>query len=178
MFTNSERKTNEIPYKFIVVCDKFTEPIAHSISNRAVDKGVESVVWNEKDYNQNRVQLKNFNHVLFLNEKNLKTNLADPTIKSQQIVSGVFYKKQGHQAGVFVDKNSNPLKMADYLAGTLKEDWGFVVVSFVNAHVGLLSSIGWSIWRQFKSKKAKFYLLMKAIDKFDKDFLLDYVQDK
>ena len=68
--------------------------------------------------------------------------------------------------------------MADYLAGTLKEDWGFVVVSFVNAHVDLLSSIGWSIWRQFKSKKAKFYLLMKAIDKFDKDFLLDYVQDK
>lgn len=177
MFTDSERKTNDIPYKFIVVCDKFTEPIAHSISNRAVDKGVESVVWNEKDYNHNRVSLKNFNHVLFLNEKNLKTNLADPTIKSQPIVSGVLYKKQGHQAGIFVDKNSNPLKTADYLAYTLKEDWGSVVLHSLTAPVSLISSLGWSIWRQIKSKKAKFYLLMKAVDKFDKDFLLDYVQE-
>ena len=175
MFTNPERKTNDIPYKFIVVCDEFTKPIAHSISNRAIEQEIESVVWMEKDYKANEGRITNRNYVLFLNEKNIKVNLADPTITPQQIIPGVLYKKQGHQAGIYNDKNTNSLKMADHIAKIFKEDWGFLVLNLLN---GQASTVGWLFWRRIKNKKAKFYLLMKAVEEFNKTYLLDYVQGK
>ena len=45
--------SQQINYKFIVICNRFTEPIAQSIHNRAIGKGITSTVWDEKIYNAN-----------------------------------------------------------------------------------------------------------------------------
>lgn len=179
MFMNQKRQVteaNDIPYKFIVVCDKFTEPIAHSLSNRAIDKNITSVVWGRKDYDDNKVRLTNRNFVLFLDEKNIKITLADPVIKPQQIVPGVFYKTQGHKAGIYIDKNSNPSKTADDIANFLKENRDIIVACFIPD--GIYYAIFRAILSVDKTKRAKFYLLMKAVDTFDNNYLLDYVHGK
>ena len=182
MFMNSERPTNDIPAKFIVVCDKFTEPIANSLSNRAAEKGIESVVWKEDDYESNKVRLKNLNHILFFNEKGINLHLADPTIKPQQISPGVLFKKQGHQAGIYIDRSIIPREITNSIAKSLKENWKFLVLEFLAAFLSWPAAvwgvIGGGIFYWFSGdKKARIYLLMKAVDQFDKDFLLDYVQD-
>ena len=105
MFANSNSQTEK--YKFIVVYDKFTERIAQSLSNRAVDQNITSTTWNEDEYKQNKAALTNFNYLVILNKKIIKKNLDDPTLKQNEIVQGVLYKKQGHQIGIYIDKNSN-----------------------------------------------------------------------
>jgi hypothetical protein len=177
MFANSNSQTEK--YKFIVVYDKFTERIAQSLSNRAVDQNIISTTWNEDEYKQNKAALTNFNYLVILNKKIIKKNLDDPTLKQNEIVQGVLYKKQGHQIGIYIDKNSNVIKTADFLGQVYKENWSNVTMGFVaQGWMFLGLSLLAIILSTYEKKRAKFYLLMKAIDKFDKKFMLEFVQDK
>ena len=51
---------------------------------------------------------------------------------------------------------------------------GFVAQGWMFLGLSLLAII----LSTYEKKRAKFYLLMKAIDKFDKKFMLEFVQDK
>lgn len=167
-----------INYKFIVICNKFTEPIAQSIYNRAIGKGITSTVWDEKIYNAQKAKLTNANYLLLLNDTLIKTNLADPMLVGQNLFPGVMYKKQGHQLGIFIDKNQNPIKAADLFASIAKEDWGKIVLTLIASGIVGVSTILAPILYFNKKKRAKFYLYMKAIDKFDKEFLEKFVNDE
>ena len=177
MFNNSNNQTEKIDYKFIVVYDSFTEPIAQSLSNRAVDKNITSTTWNEDEYKHNKASITNFNYLVILSKNIIKKNLADPILKQKnEIIQGVLYKKQGHQIGIYIDKNANVIKTADLLGQLFKEDWGKVALSLVAGSIIGLSFL--ATLATFKKKRAQFYLLMKAIDEFDKKYMLDFVQDK
>ena len=193
--------TKDILCQFIVVCDKSTEDAAHSIYNRAAKKGIKSVVWMEKDFEANKSRLTNRNHVLFLNEKYTNKYLADPTLESMKIIDGVFYKKQGNQLGIYIDTQnlSRIEKMIGGGGGVLISIGGVLSYdsdSYARQHlpsypgrtkglvkewlggaclaVGSVALMSAKIMRD----KRRYKMLMKAVDKFDKDFLLDYVQDK
>ena len=176
MFANSNSQTEK--YKFIVVYDKFTERIAQSLSNRAVDQNITSTTWNEDEYKQNKASITNFNYLVILSKNIIKNNLADPTLKQNQIVQGVLYKKQGHQIGIYIDKNADVMKTADFLGQVYKENWSNVTMGFVAQGVITGLSLLVMILSIYAKKRAKFYLLMKAIDEFDKRLMLDFVQDK
>lgn len=176
MFTNSNSQTEK--YKFIVVYDNFTERIAQSLSNRAVDQNITSTTWNEDEYKQNKASITNFNYLVILSKNIIKKNLADPTLKQNQIVQGVLYKKQGHQIGIYIDKNADVMKTADFLGQVYKENWSNVAMGFVAQGVITGLSILVLILSIYAKKRAKFYLLMKAIDEFDKKLMLNFVQDK
>ena len=112
MFTNSNIQTEK--YKFIVVYDKFTESIAQSLSNRAVDKQISSITWNEDEYKYKKAALTNSNYLVILSKNIIKKNLDDPILEQKEIVKGVLFKKQGHQIGIYVDKNADVMKTADF----------------------------------------------------------------
>lgn len=166
-----------IDKSFIIVYERFTEPIAQSLYNRAIEKGITCTAWSEKEYIANKVRLTNKNFILLLNSDLIKKNLADPILEYREIVKGVLYKKQGHQIGIFLDKNQNPIKAADLLAGVFKENWGKAVITLIAAGLAGVSVLSTVLYIS-KSKRAKFYLYMKAIDKFDKDLLNQYIQDE
>lgn len=177
MFNNSNNQTEKIDYKFIVVYDSFTEPIAQSLSNRAVEKNITSTTWDENEYKHNKASITNFNYLVILSKKIINKNWADPILKQNEIIQGVLYKKQGHQIGLYIDKNVNVIKTADLLGQLFKEDWGkFVLALVAGGLVG--SAILGALLRTLKIKRAKFYLQWKAIDEFDKKLMLDFVQDK
>lgn len=176
MFANSNGQTKK--FKFIVVYDKFTEPIAQSLFKRAGVKQIKCILWNEVEYKHNKAALTNFEYLVILSKKIIKKNFADPTLKQNQIVQGVLYKKQGHQIGIYIDKNADVIKTADFLGQVYKENWSNVTMGFVGQGVILGLSLFAIILSIYEKKRAKFYLLMKAIDEFDKKFMLEYVQDK
>lgn len=167
------QKTNN---RFIVVYDKLTEPIAQSIANRAIVKGIESTTWSKKEYLAQKPRLTNNNYVLLLDESIMQINLADPTLEIREIIPGVQYKLQGHQLGLFVDKESDDFK-------TLCKDknLGKTLLQFLGSAIAA-GLIGVAICAFIKDlnnkKKAKFYLLMKAIDEFEKEDMLKYVSGK
>lgn len=159
-----------IKYKFIVVYNRFTEPIAQSLYNRAIEKGISCTTWNEKEYVQSKAGLTNSNYLELLSENIIKKNLADPTLKQNEIILGVLYKKQGHQIGVYVKESPDLVKIALLIGASLGERWSTVVMN-------LISPLNfWLMMNQ--NKRAKFYLLMKAIDVFDNNMMEKYVQDK
>ncbi len=164
--------------KFIIVYERFTEPIAQSLFNRAIEKGVTCTTWSEKEYIAQKAALTNKNYVLLLNNNLIKKNLADPTLEYKEIVKGILFKKQGHQIGIFIDKNQNPIKAADLFASIAKEDWGKIVLTLILSGIVGVSTMLAPILYFNKKKRAKFYLYMKAIDKFDKDLLSKYLQDE
>ena len=176
MFTNSNGQTKK--FKFIVVYDKFTEPIAQSLFKRASVKQIKCILWNEVEYKHKKAALTNFEYLVILSKKIIKKNFADPTLKQNQIVQGVLYKSQGHQIGIYIDKNADVIKTADFLGQVYKENWSNVTMGFVGQGVILGLSLFAIILSIYEKKRAKFYLLMKAIDEFDKKFMLEYVQDK
>jgi hypothetical protein len=73
--------------------------------------------------------------------------------------------------------NVEIMKIKEEYRQLFKEDWGKFVLGLVTG--GLVgSAILGVILTTFKNKRAKFYLLMKAIDEFDNKLMLDFVQDK
>lgn len=50
MFTSDNPTSYRVEYKFIVVYDKFTKPVANSIKNKARDLSISSTAWSEKQY--------------------------------------------------------------------------------------------------------------------------------
>ena len=70
------------------------------------------------------------------------------------------------------------MKTADFLGQVYKENWSNVTMGFVAQGVIAGLSLLVMILSIYAKKRAKFYLLMKAIDEFDKRLMLDFVQDK
>ena len=70
MFTQKTNKSMSTNYKFIVVYDKFTKPVANSLKNKAKEMSINSTSWSEQEYLHNEAQLNNDNNVLFLSENN------------------------------------------------------------------------------------------------------------
>lgn len=50
MFISDNPTSYRVEYKFIVVYDKFTKPVANSIKNKARDLSISSTAWSEKQY--------------------------------------------------------------------------------------------------------------------------------
>lgn len=205
MFMDPAKKINATSCQFIVVHEKFTEKVAQSLCNRAAEKGIKCVVWDEKNYDSNKQRLTNRNHVLFLCDKYIETNLTDPTIKSHQIIDGAFYKKQGCLLGIYIDNKAGALEKTLYWASgvftgggligafsqpepksykdviidrpnsTCNNKGGFVPI-IIAAALAIGPSMAALAYRVHE--KNRFNLLMKAVKEFDKTYLLDFIQGK
>ena len=171
-----QKSEQKIEFKFIVVYDDFTKPIANSLKNEAIEKRITSTIWTEKQHNDNLPQITNENYVLFLTEKKIKEHLSNPKLKAYTIVDGVEYKKQGHELGIYF-KEIDFVETAKRVGKSLKEDWLYVAGILIGGGV-----FGASILASFrywsKKKKAKLYLLFRASDKFAESFLKKYVSDE
>ena len=166
----------KIEFKFIVVYDDFTKPIANSLKNDAIEQGITSTIWTEEQHNANLPGITNENYVLFLTEKKIKEHLSNPKLISQNLVNGVEYKKQGNELGIYV-KDENLVEVAKRLAQSLKEDWLKEVAILLGGGVfGLSIFTSWRFWD--KQKKAKLYLLFRASDRFAKNCLKKYVSNE
>lgn len=176
--------TTKIDYKFIVVYDKLTEPIAQSISNRAIAKDIKSTTWSKKEYLGNKPSLTNNNYLLLLDKSIIKVNLADPTLKSREIIPGVLYKHQGHQLGLFVDNDTiddgfqNLFTTKGWKDMTLTKMVLMYLGIAVAGVAGGLLGIGTLtyILNQNRKEQKRFCLLMEALDTFEKDYLQKFVQ--
>lgn len=98
---------DKLPH-FIVVYDALTEPVAHTIVNKAKERSIECIAFSEQQFTSKPIP--NSNMILLLN-RNLIHNkiLSDPQIKPQFLRSGVWYKKQGNIVGVYVDDEIAPI---------------------------------------------------------------------
>lgn len=172
MFTSDNPTSYRVEYKFIVVYDKFTKPVANSIKNQARDLSISSTAWSEKQYLSQEPSLSNDNYVLFLSKSLLKENLSNPQLQLKKLTNGTKYKSQGNAAGIFVEK-VDFIEVAKQLSASLNEKWLFVVGSLIcTTTLGQLLAA----WQYMsKKKKAKLYLLYKATDKFAKDNLKSFV---
>lgn len=173
MFTQENKYKLSTNYKFIVVYDKFTKPVANWLKNQAMEKSISSVSWSEKDYLHNEVNLTNDNHVVFLSEKLIKENLSAPSIVSYALKDGARYKKHGHATGIYLE-DIDYTEAAKRIGKSLKEDWGKELVAIIGGGVlgaGLLAAFRY--WT--KSKKAQLYLLFKAAEEYSKEPLDKFV---
>lgn len=169
----------KIEFKFIVVYDDFTKPIANSLKNEAVGKGITSTIWTEKQHNDNLPNITNENYVLFLSENKIKEHLSNPKLKAHSIVDGVEYKKQGHELGIYL-KEIDFVETAKRLGNSLNEDWLYVVGRLIGSVLRpTVLSVLYSHFRYWsKQKKAKLYLLFRATDKFAESDLKKFVSDE
>lgn len=163
--------------KFIVVYDRFTKPVANSLKNKAIEKSITSTSWSEQEYLANEMNLDNNNHVLFLSEKLFKENLSDPSLPACNLIEAVFYKKQGHIAGIYVHNgNVKCSEIASRVGSILKESWGKAFLSMIAT--GLLGVALYTLLKyRSKEKQAKLYLLFRAKDCFEDKHLKDFVND-
>lgn len=173
MFTTNAQNSNQVQFKFIVVYDKFNKPVANSIKNQAYELSINSTAWSKEQYLHQEPGLNNDNYVLFLSEKLLEENLSNPQLELYDLIEGVKYKKQGNAVGIYVEDISY-VEVAEKLAESLKEDWLLQVGALIAG--GLVCSSILATFQYFsKRRKAKLYLLYKAVDKFAKDKLKSFV---
>jgi hypothetical protein len=172
MFTSDNQTSSRVEYKFIVVYDKFTKPVANSIKNQAIDLSISSTAWSEKQYLSQEPSLSNDNYVLFLSKSLLKENLSNPQLQLNELTNGTKYKTQGNVAGIFVEK-VDFVEIAKQLSAGLNEKWLFVVGSLICTTTPDQLLVAWQYMS--KKKKAELYLLYKATDKFAKDNLKSFV---
>lgn len=177
MFTQKTNKSMSTNYKFIVVYDKFTKPVANSLKNKAKEMSINSTSWSEQEYLHNEAQLNNDNNVLFLSEKLIKENLSNPSLKPNYLINGVFYKKQGANAGIYVDnKEVKCSEIAKRLSNIFKEGWGKCLIAMISG--GLIGINVFAFFRYLQTeKKAKLYLLFKATDTFAEKHLKNFVNN-
>lgn len=175
MFTQENKNELSTNYQFIVVYDKFTKPVANSIKNRAVAKSITSTIWSERDYLDTEAKLTNKNHVLFLSKKLIKDVLSDPSVESIGLNDGVRYKKQGHAVGIYLE-DIDYTEAAKRLARNLKENWKGEVAALIGGGiVGIGLFTTYSYWTE--SKKAKLYLLYKAVGEYTQKYLENFVAE-
>ena len=156
-----------IPYKFIVVYDKFTKVVANSIKNQSVIKNITSTIWNEKIYYDNESRLTNFNHVLFLSEKLVKEKFANPALTPHQLLDEVVYKTEGNEFGIYIDdENVDFKKSLSKYKTILKEKLGKGVLGLIGIGFSFLSD----------RRKAKLCLLFKACDKFVNELMENWIR--
>lgn len=166
----------KIDYQFIVVYDEKHKPVAKSLHNQAVRKKIKSTTWSKKDYLQQESRLTNYNHLVFLSDSLIKQNLANPNLKSKEVIPGVLYKHEGNSIGYFLDTKADFVETAKKVGNSLKEDWLSEVGIMI---AGGLIGVGiYSVARFFsKKRKAEIYLSFRGVDKFAESILSDFVSD-
>lgn len=107
-FDNSAktRRDNSIEFKFIIIYDKFTKPMAVSLRN-TIGKECSCAIWNKKVYEQNEPKISNKNNLIILNEDLIETNLANPNLKPIQFSEGVLIKHENNTIGLYIDPNAD-----------------------------------------------------------------------
>ncbi len=176
MFEDNIQKSNQVEFKFIVVYDKFNKPVANSIKNQARELSINSTAWSEKQYLDQEPRLNNKNYVLFLSKKLLEENLSNPQLKVYGLTKEVKYKQQGNTVGIFLE-DINYVEAAEKLAKSLQEDWLLQVGTLIAG--GVIGSSFFAVLRYYsKQKKAKLYMLYKAVDQFAKKRLKLFVEGK
>lgn len=169
-----QKSEQKIEFKFIVVYDKFTECIANSLKNDAIEKGITATIWSEKQHEDNLPRLTNENYVLFLSKEKIKTHLANPKLRPHTIIDGVGYKKHGHELGIYLLK-IDYVEIAKRVGISLKENWEETVVCLLKPHLGILGLIYYYF---SEVSRAKLYLLFRGADEFSKENLKKYVSDE
>lgn len=174
-FDNSAktRGDDSIEFKFIVIYDKFTRPMAVSLRN-TIGKECSCAIWNKKVYEQNEPKISNKNNLIILNEDLIETNLANPNLKPIQFSEGVLIKHEKNTIGLYIDPNADlgnfkeKFKMSwkKYLMGIL------VPILLVG---GIPVAIITTVMMFYNDrKKVKFRLLFDAVNKLKVKTLEDY----
>lgn len=164
----------QIAYKFIVVYDKFNEPVANSIKNQAGTLSINSTSWSEKDYLTNKSRLNNNNYVMFLSEDLIKKNLSNPNLQLHELIDGVKFKSEGNVVGIYVE-DIDYVEFAKRLGSSQKEDWLTLVGGGLIVGGRIVGGLIAGLRYRSKQQEAKLYLLYKAVDKFHQDYLKSFV---
>lgn len=170
-FDNSAktRRDDSIEFKFIVIYDKFTKPVAVSLRN-TIGKECSCAIWNKKVYEQNEPKISNKNNLIILNEDLIETNLANPNLKPIQFSEGVLIKHENNTIGLYIDPNAD--------LGNFKEKFKMSwekYLMYILAPTLLVGDIITTVMMFYNErKKVKFRLLFDAVNKLKMKTLEDY----
>lgn len=93
---------NEIKGKFIIVYEDELQKVANSLYNKAIEKGIQSVLWSCSVYSDNKNRLNNTNHIVSLSSYVTRISLSNPNLQPQEIGNtNVFYKEEGNVCGIY-----------------------------------------------------------------------------
>lgn len=174
-FDNSAktRRDNSIEFKFIIIYDKFTKPMAVSLRN-TIGKERSCAIWNKKVYEQNEPKISNKNNLIILNEDLIETNLANPNLKPIQFSEGVLIKHENNTIGLYIDPNAD---LGDFKE-KFKMSWKKYLMGILAPILlvgGIPGAIIITVMMFYNDrKKVKFRLLFDAVNKFKVKTLEDY----
>lgn len=169
---NNEPNLNDI--KFVIVYEKFTKPVALSLSNQ-LSTTSKCVVWDKKTYLSNESRFVNKNKAILLNEDLIKENLANPSLIHHEIIPGMDYVCEGNKIGLVFNEETSPKKLSDIL----KENWGKYAAGILGSialigGVPLAALITWFLTFSNK-RRIKFKLYMDAVDILAKSKLQEII---
>lgn len=178
-FDNSTKtkRDDSIEFKFIIIYDKFTKPMAVSLRN-TIGKESSCAIWNKKVYEQNEPKISNKNNLIILNEDLIESNLANPNLKPIHFSEGVLIKHENNTIGIYIDPNAN--------LGSFKEkfkiSWKKYLIGILTPILvvgGIPVAIITTVMMFYNDrKKVKFKLLFDAVNKFKVKTLEDFLNGK
>lgn len=172
--TPKSMSDTDIKYKFIVIYDKFTKPMAVSLRN-SISKEYTCAICDKKVYEQNEPKLSNKNNLILLDEDLINTNLANPSLKSIRFSEGVLIKHEKNTLGIYIDPDAD--------LGSFKQrfqmSWKKYLTGIV-APILLIGGIPTAIVIAFMMfyndrKKVKFKLMFEAVNKLKINKLEDFL---
>lgn len=170
----TDSKINMSEVQFVIVYEKFTKPAAISLSNQ-LSKKFKCAIWDKKHFLAQETGLTNRNNIILLNEDLIKENLANPSLRSYEIVPGMDYIREGNRIGIIFNETTSPKKLSDIL----KENWGKYAVGIVTP-IALIGGVPGAViiaWLMTinQKKKIKFKLYMDAVDVLAKSKLQEII---
>lgn len=173
---NKTQQMDSIPYKFIMVYDKFTKPAAYSLRN-SFGKKYECAAWNENTYFANEPKFTNRNNIVLFNEKIIKEQLANPSINSIEYIPGIDLLREGNVVGLKYNSDTALKKLKDILV----ENWWQFLISTLGpiALVGGIPGaiIAYSLLLSSKKKKIKYATFFDAVNKLKNEGIEKYFNE-
>lgn len=175
--STSTKRDDSIEYKFIVIYDKFTKPMAVSLRN-TISKECSCAIWNKKVYEQNEPKISNKNNLVILDEVLIKINLANPKLEPIQFSEGVLVKHENNTIGIYIDPNANlgsfkekfRMSWKKYLIGILAP-----ILIIGGIPVAIITTV---MMFYNDKKKVKFKLLFDAVDKLKVKTIENFLNGK
>ncbi|MDE7386093.1 MAG: hypothetical protein K2N28_03035 [Muribaculaceae bacterium] len=155
---STDIKLNLDEIRFIIVYEKFTKPVAISLSNQ-LSKKFNCVTWDKKQFLAVEPRISNRNKIIFLDEDLIKENFANPSLLGHEIVPGIDYKQEGNKIGLVFNETTSPKKLSDIL----KENWRKYIFSIIVPDPAEIAIIVWLLATSQRNK-IKFKLYMDAVD--------------
>ncbi len=152
---------NERKKKGFIICyDKFTKPMAISLSNSISES---CVVLDKKHYDAKRHAWSNKNLFLLLNQKLIEENLSNPKTETIHFSEGVILKHEGNTIGLQIDPEYDLSKYE------MKTNWGKYIIGTLVPILGVGGVPGAIVVCSFlkyrDNKKKKHMLLFEAVEK-------------